>query len=148
MWPAHLQPPSRKTKQAISVERDQIMRGSKAKYTEKQKRKAEHIEGAYEEKGVSGKRAEKIAWATVNKQSGGGEKSGSGRNKSAGAKADARKDSAQRAVATKSSQTKAGALEKKTKSALLDIARSRNIAGRSQMNKQDLITALRSPRNS
>ncbi len=124
------------------------MRGSKAKYTEKQKRKAEHIEEAYEDKGVSSKRAEKIAWATVNKQSGGGEKSGSGRKKSAGAKAEARQDSAKRAADTKRSQDKAGALEKKTKSALLEIARSRDISGRSQMNKQDLITALRSPRNS
>ncbi len=50
--------------------------GSKSKYTEKQKRKAEHIEEGYEEKGVSKKTAEKRAWATVNKQDGGGKKKG------------------------------------------------------------------------
>lgn len=51
----------------------------KAAYTEKQKRKAEHIEQSYEDKGVSREEAEKRAWATVNKQDGGGKKSGSGR---------------------------------------------------------------------
>lgn len=78
-----------------------MSRGSKAKYTEKQKRKAEHIEQGYEAKGVSEERAEKIAWATVNKQSGGGEHSGSGRRKNDAAKAEARQDSAQRAAHTK-----------------------------------------------
>lgn len=57
-------------------------RGEKDKYTDKQKRKAEHIEEGYEKKGVSSKEAEKRAWATVNKQDGGGKKSGSGRKKS------------------------------------------------------------------
>ena len=47
--------------------------GDKDKYTDKQKRKAEHIEKSYERKGVSGKEAEARAWATVNKQSGGGQ---------------------------------------------------------------------------
>ena len=51
-------------------------RGSKKKYTGKQKRKAEHIEESYEKKGVSGDEAERRAWATVNKGSGGGEKKG------------------------------------------------------------------------
>lgn len=55
--------------------------GSKRKYTEKQKRKAEHIEEGYEKKGVSKKEAERRAWATVNKQDKGGKKSGSGRKK-------------------------------------------------------------------
>ncbi len=50
-------------------------RGDKSKYTEKQKRQAEHIEEGYEEKGVPKKTAERIAWATVNKTSGGGRKS-------------------------------------------------------------------------
>jgi plasmid stabilization system protein ParE len=54
-------------------------RGDKSKYTAKQKRKAEHIEEGYEERGVSKKEAERRAWATVNKESGGGNKSGSGR---------------------------------------------------------------------
>lgn len=56
-------------------------RGSKAKYTSKQKRQAEHIEEGYEKKGLSKKTAEARAWATVNKESGGGKKSGSGRGK-------------------------------------------------------------------
>jgi plasmid stabilization system protein ParE len=56
-------------------------RGDKSKYTDKQKRKAEHIEEGYEKRGVPKKEAEKRAWATVNKIHGGGEKSGSGRGK-------------------------------------------------------------------
>ena len=54
-------------------------RGDKSSYTDKQKRKAEHIEEGYEKRGVSKKVAEGRAWATVNKTSGGGKKSGSGR---------------------------------------------------------------------
>jgi plasmid stabilization system protein ParE len=53
--------------------------GDKRAYTPKQKRKAEHIEEGYEKRGVSREEAEKRAWATVNKQDGGGKKSGSGR---------------------------------------------------------------------
>lgn len=56
--------------------------GDKSKYTEKQKRQAEHIEEGYIERGVDEDEAEAIAWATVNKQDGGGKKSGSGRKKS------------------------------------------------------------------
>ena len=56
-----------------------MSRGDKDKYTDKQKRKAKHIKEGYEEKGVSEKEAEKRAWATVNKEDGGGNKSGSGR---------------------------------------------------------------------
>lgn len=56
-------------------------RGDKSSYTTKQKRKAEHIEQGYEERGLSEKEAERRAWATVNKDSGGGNKSGSGRGK-------------------------------------------------------------------
>jgi hypothetical protein len=56
-------------------------RGDKSKYTDKQKRKAEHIEEGYEDSGVSKKEAERRAWATVNKESGSGKKSGSGRGK-------------------------------------------------------------------
>jgi len=55
--------------------------GDKSSYTSKQKRKAEHIEEGYKKRGVSGKEAERRAWATVNKSSGGGKKSGSGRGK-------------------------------------------------------------------
>ena len=56
-------------------------RGDKDKYSEKQKRKAEHIADGYEDRGVPEKAAEARAWATVNKESGGGNKSGSGRGK-------------------------------------------------------------------
>jgi hypothetical protein len=56
-------------------------RGDKSSYTEKQKRKAEHIESGYRRRGVPKKEAESRAWATVNAESGGGNKSGSGRGK-------------------------------------------------------------------
>ncbi len=56
-------------------------RGDKSSYTDKQKRKAEHIEEGYEDRGVPKGEAERRAWATVNKESGGGKKSGSGRGK-------------------------------------------------------------------
>jgi plasmid stabilization system protein ParE len=59
-------------------------RGDKSKYTDKQERKADHIAESYEERGVPEKEAERRAWATVNKDDGGGKKSGSGRGKSTG----------------------------------------------------------------
>ncbi len=60
--------------------------GDKDAYTDKQSRKAEHIEEGYIDDGVSRDEAEKRAWATVNKQDGGGKKSGSGRKKPASSK--------------------------------------------------------------
>ena len=54
-------------------------RGDKSAYTDKQKRQAQHIADGYEDRGISGKEAEARAWATVNKETGGGKKSGSGR---------------------------------------------------------------------
>jgi hypothetical protein len=56
-------------------------KGDKSSYTSKQKRQAEHIEEGYERRGVRGKEAERRAWATVNKMTGGGKKSGAGRGK-------------------------------------------------------------------
>jgi len=56
-----------------------MSQGDKSSYTDKQKRKAEHIEESYEERGISHEEAERRAWATVNKQDGGGNRSGSGR---------------------------------------------------------------------
>lgn len=53
-------------------------RGDKSKYTNKQIRQAKHIEKGYEKRGVSKKEAERRAWSTVNKESGGGEKRGGG----------------------------------------------------------------------
>jgi hypothetical protein len=66
----------RKSKEELAMPR-----GDKSAYTDKQKRQAEHIEEGYEKRGVSEKEAESRAWATVNKESGGGKKSGSGRSK-------------------------------------------------------------------
>lgn len=54
-------------------------RGDKSAYTDKQKRQAQHIEEGYEKRGVSEEEAKRRAWATENKISGGGKKSGSGR---------------------------------------------------------------------
>lgn len=87
-------------------------RGDKSSYTDKQKRQAEHIEEGYEKKGVSSEEAEKRAWATVNKTSGGGKKSGSGRGKaenkepakkggSKGGAASAKRSSAARSASAK-----------------------------------------------
>jgi hypothetical protein len=56
-------------------------RGDKSSYTDKQKRMAEHIEDGYEKHGTSKGEAERRAWATVNKETHGGKKSGNGRGK-------------------------------------------------------------------
>jgi hypothetical protein len=64
---------------ATCVSREKLMpRGSKEKYTTKQKRQAEHIEEGYEKRGVPESEAERRAWATVNKVHHGGEKPGGG----------------------------------------------------------------------
>lgn len=76
-------------------------RGDKSSYTVAQKRKAAHIEKSYRDQGVEGEEAAARAWATVNKQSGGGEKSGSGRSTPEAAKKAARKSSARRAAQTR-----------------------------------------------
>ena len=57
-------------------------RGDKSTYTDKQKRQAAHISQSYHERGVSDEEADARAWATVNKISGGGKQSGSGRTHS------------------------------------------------------------------
>jgi hypothetical protein len=101
-------------------------RGDKSAYTDKQKRKAEHIEEGYEDRGTSEKEAKRRAWATVNKESGGGNKSASGRgvkdtkvsSKKGGKKGGAasasrtaaqRSASAKKAAATRARRRKAGA---------------------------------------
>ena len=87
-------------------------RGDKSKYTGKQERKADHIAEGYESRGVPEKEAERIAWATVNKESGGGKKSGSGRGQPEshassqkggrlGGQASARRPAAERSAAAK-----------------------------------------------
>src|SRR5215207_8245477 len=92
--------------------------GDKSAYTDKQKRQAQHIEEGYEDRGVPEQEAERRAWATVNKETGGGKKSGSGRgkreNRSAsrkggrlGGRAAARRPAAARsAAAKKAAQTR------------------------------------------
>ncbi|MDO8345848.1 MAG: termination factor Rho [Cellvibrio sp.] len=119
-----------------------MSRGDKDTYSDKQKRKAEHIEESYENKGVSKDEAEKRAWATVNKQSGGGENGGSGSQTSERTKQAARKDSANKAVATKHGISREKSNSTETKESLLKKARGKNIAGRSSMSKQQLANAL------
>lgn len=123
-------------------------RGSKDKYTTEQKRKAEHIEETYEHKGVSKEEAEARAWATVNKQSGGGERSGgSGRKKPASAKAEDRKESSRRAVASREGHPRNSKASRQTQTQTVDSLRkeatAKKIPGRSSMRKQELIEALR-----
>ena len=96
-------------------------RGDKSKYTRKQKRQAEHSEQGYEERGLSEGEAERRAWATVNKDDGGGkERGGSGRGKRTGHPA-ARKGgrlggkaaASRRAAARRASARKAAATRKR-----------------------------------
>ena len=94
-------------------------RGEKTKYSEKQDRQAEKIEESYEKRGVSKDEAERRAWATVNKMTGGGKKSGSGRGKEmekgpakkggkkGGAVSAARTTAARSAAAKKAARTRA-----------------------------------------
>ena len=73
--------------------------GDKSSYTDKQKRQAEHIEAGYEHRGVPGHEAERRAWATVNKETGGGKLGGLA--------------SAARSAAAKSASAKRGAQTRK-----------------------------------
>ncbi len=75
-----------------------MARGSKTKYSAKQKRQAADIEKSYQKRGTPKKIAAQRAWQTVNKQTGGGEKSGGGRKVTSSAKKAARKESGQRAA--------------------------------------------------
>ncbi len=123
-----------------------MARGSKDKYTTEQKHKAQHIAEGYEDKGVAKKDAEARAWATVNKQSGGAEKAGgSGAHTSTARKKRAQSDSAKRAAKTREGDARdsGSSLKTQSKESLLKEARSRNIAGRSKMSKDQLISALK-----
>ncbi len=94
-------------------------RGDKSTDTDKQKRKAEHIEEGYEDRGVSKAESERRAWATVNKESHGGKKSGSGRGKKESHTASRKggklggKASAARSTAAKSRSAKKAARTRK-----------------------------------
>ncbi|HUR57102.1 MAG TPA: hypothetical protein VM029_05305 [Opitutaceae bacterium] len=59
-----------------------MAQGSKASYSSKQKRMASHIESGAKRRGRSTKTAERIAWATVNKRTGGAKGKKSSRTKS------------------------------------------------------------------
>ena len=98
-------------------------RGDKSSYTGKQKRQAEHIEERYEHRGVSEGEAARRAWATVNKETGGGKKSGSGRGKKT-SHAASRKGgrlggaaSAKRSAGARSASAKRAAATRKRKAA-------------------------------
>lgn len=94
-------------------------RGDKDKYTDKQKRQAEHIAEGYEERGVKKKEAKRRAWATVNDMTGGGKKSGSGRgkkvDKSAAKKGGEASAARSKAAKTKSAKKAAATRKKKAK---------------------------------
>lgn len=92
-----------------------MAKGSKKKYTSKQKRKAEHIEESYKDRGVSDEEAERRAWATVNKSDKGGKKSGSGRGKKSSkksAKKGGRKGGKKRAKNKRTTRKKGGRKKK------------------------------------
>jgi plasmid stabilization system protein ParE len=94
-------------------------RGDKSSYSSKQKRKAEHIEEGYEKRGTSKKEAQRRAWATVNKESGGGKKSGSGRGKAenhSSSKKGGRKGAASQSHATRVKAGKKAARTRKARS--------------------------------
>ncbi|HEY7785994.1 MAG TPA: hypothetical protein VIB00_14780 [Pyrinomonadaceae bacterium] len=101
-------------------------RGDKSAYTDKQKRQAEHIEEGYEERGVSEDEAERRAWATVNKMTGGGKKSGSGRGKPIN-KAPARKGGKKggKAAAKRSAAAKSASARKAAKTRARNASRKK-----------------------
>jgi plasmid stabilization system protein ParE len=98
-------------------------RGDKSAYTDKQKRQAEHIEEGYEHRGVPDDEAERRAWATVNKETGGGKKSGSGRGQPENIEASRKggklggKAAASRPAASRSASAKKAAATRKRKAA-------------------------------
>ena len=101
-------------------------RGDKGKYTDKQERKAEHIAESYEERGVSENEAERRAWATVNKDDGGGKAGGSGVGKHTGHPAAHKggalggKAAAKRPATAKSAAAKKGRGDAETQSRRLE----------------------------
>src|SRR5215218_5797537 len=99
-------------------------RGDKSKYTDKQERKADHIAEGYEAKGVPEKEAERRAWATVNKDDGGGKNpGGSGRGQHTGNPAAHKggktggRASANRSAAARSASAKKAAATRKRNAA-------------------------------
>ena len=84
-------------------------RGDKSSYSNRQKRKAAHIEKGYERRGVSKKTAQKRAWATVNKQEGGGAKKKRGARKTARKKTAAKKTGRRKTASRKNAGRKTSA---------------------------------------
>jgi hypothetical protein len=115
-----------------------MARGDKSSYTGKQKRQAEHIEEGYEKRGLSDEEAERRAWATVNKASGGGKKSGSGRGqktntapfKKGGKKGGQKSGGAKKAAAKKSSSKKGASKKTSAKKASSKKASSKKASAR------------------
>jgi hypothetical protein len=89
-------------------------RGDKSSYTNKQKRQAEHIEDSYKKRGLSTKTAESRAWATVNKETGGGKKGGG--KKKAAKKSSGRKTAAKKGGARKKTAGRKSAAKKSSRS--------------------------------
>jgi hypothetical protein len=111
-------------------------RGDKSTYTDKQKRKAGHIEAGYRDRGISEDEAERRAWATVNKETGGGNKSGSGRGKADTKVASRRggklggKAAASRPAAARSASAKKAAATRKARGSGAKAAPKRKAAKR------------------
>ena len=99
-------------------------RGDQSSYSNKQQRQAEHIEKGYEKRGTSKKEAERRAWATVNKETGGGKKSGSGRgtkkstasSRKGGRKGGARSGGGRKRAGSSSSRSRSSSSRSKSRS--------------------------------
>jgi plasmid stabilization system protein ParE len=105
---------------ASILKEDAMPRGDKSAYTDKQERKADHIAKGYEARGVPDAEAERRAWATVNREDGGGKKSGSGRGKAenhAPSAKGGRTSQASRTSAERSAAAKKGAATRKRNAA-------------------------------
>jgi hypothetical protein len=131
-------------------------RGDKSSYTDKQKRRAEHIEEGYESRGVPEDEAERRAWATVNKMSGGGKQSGSGRGKkenkaparkggTRGGRSAAKRTAAQRsASAKKAARTRARNAASKSRTRSAAAKKAAKTRARSASSKKNSSSRKRS----
>ena len=98
-------------------------RGDKSAYTDKQKRQAEHIEEGYEHRGVPEDEAERRAWATVNKETGGGKKSGSGRGKAENQRPPEKGGSSEAAAASRPAAARSASAKKAAATRKRKVAR-------------------------
>src|SRR4029450_13729669 len=96
------------------MEVEKMPRGDKGAYTDKQKRQAEHIEESYEKRGVSNDEAEARAWATVNKEPGGGKKSTRSTSKKGGKKSASKKAGSKKAASKKAGKKSSKKAAKKS----------------------------------